>query len=331
MENTPNAVKPSEILPKNFDGNIHRPRNKDGGGVMVAIRKDIVATEVNLKAGTNGEVVCAKVTLEKSQPLFICAYYRPPGDNVDALDSLELALEEIQTEVNKNPRAGLVIAGDFNAPGIDWETNTVKQDGLNKTMCQRLLDLLGTFELKQLVHKPTRLNSILDLFCTNKPGLVKNVSLVPGISDHDGVVIVDTCLKAVINKKTQRCLYMWSKADWDTLKNEASTFCKDFLSSFETRTVEDNWQVFTKRMNDFLRSIPSKLSSTRYNLPWVSTEIKRMIRKKRRAYNKAKSGNEVHRAKFKKIQNATRDALRKSHWNYLNDMFKEGLDKGIHL
>ena len=143
---------------------------------MVAIRKDIVATEVPLKAGINGEIVCAKVTLEKSPPLYICAFYRPPGDKVEALDNLELALDELQEEINKNPRAGLVIAGDFNAPGIDWEKKTVKQNSNLKGMCQRLLDILSSFELKQLVLEPTRLKSILDLFCTNKPGLVKNVT-----------------------------------------------------------------------------------------------------------------------------------------------------------
>ena len=84
---------------------------------MVAMRKDLVTVEYPLSAGKEGEIFCAKVSLENSQLLYVCAYYRPNKDTVAALDNLELALEEIQTELNKNPRAGLFIVGDFNATG----------------------------------------------------------------------------------------------------------------------------------------------------------------------------------------------------------------------
>ena len=59
-------------------------------------------------------------------------------------------------------------------------------------MCQRLIDLFGSFELTQIFDEPTRHKAILDLFCTNKPGLAKHTSVIPGKSDHDGVIIVDT-------------------------------------------------------------------------------------------------------------------------------------------
>ena len=57
------AYDPAEILTKNFNGTIHRPRTLHGGGVMVAIRKNLVAVEYPLSAGKEGEIVCAKVSL----------------------------------------------------------------------------------------------------------------------------------------------------------------------------------------------------------------------------------------------------------------------------
>ena len=48
----------------------------------------------------------------------------------------------------------------------------------------------------------------LRLVLTDKPGLVKNVSIIPGISDHDGAIIVDTTLKAILNRKPR-------KANWE--------------------------------------------------------------------------------------------------------------------
>ena len=155
------------------------------------------------------------------------------------------------TELNKNPRAGLIIAGDFNAPGINWNNLTVQPEAYNKGMCQRLIDLFGSFELTQLVHEPTRHKAILDLFCTNKPGLVKHTSVIPGISDHDGVIIVDTNIKATTSKKPRRKITLWKKANWDQLKDEAYRFCDRFLRSCGTRSVQQNWDLFTSKMNEW--------------------------------------------------------------------------------
>ena len=78
------------------------------------------------------------------------------------------------------------------------------------------------------------------------------------------------------------------------------------------------------------RNIPSKLTSTRYNVPWLSSKVKRMCRKKRRLYRKAKkSGSTTHKAAFKKFQNETRDTLRTAHWSYVNGILLEGFAQGV--
>ena len=272
--------------------------------------------------------MCAKISLVKAPPLYVCAYYRPPGDTEEQLDSLEQAIEEIQNIIDKNPRASLVIGGDFNAPGISWEDVTVKQDGKLKGMCRRLISILALGHLKQIILEPTRLKSVLDLFCTTKPGLIKSVSIVPGISDHDGVVIVDTAIKAVINKKPRRTITLWNKADWELLKQRTISFGEDFLQKCSSRSIHDNWAAFKEHIKTVKGLVPSKLSSTRFNLPWMTSEIKRLCRKKRRVYNKAKQGSEKHRARFKKLQNETRDALRKAHWSHVNGILQDGLEKG---
>ena len=69
----------------------------------------------------------------------------------------------------------MIIAGDFNATGIDWKNLLTESSWSNKGMCNRLINILGSHQLSQLVHEPTRQKSILDLFCINKPSLIKNV------------------------------------------------------------------------------------------------------------------------------------------------------------
>ena len=296
---------------------------------MVIVRKGIVCEEVTLKSGKEGEVVCAKISVAKSPPMYVCAYYRPPKDTVDALDSLDNALEEIEVMIQKNPRSCVVVAGDFNAPGINWDEETIQPDCPNKGMCSRLIDILSSYSLKQFQKTPTRLKSILDLFCTNKPGLVKKVSLTPGISDHDGVIIVDMALRAVINKKAPRRVPLWSKADWNQIKSDTAAFSNDFLSKQHERTPEENWAAFKDHIDQVKKSIPSKFVSERHQLPWLSSNVKRMCRTKRKLYNKAKkSGSNAAWSRFKHAQNKTRNALRTAHWNYVNSILQEGLETG---
>ena len=154
-------------------------------------------------------------------------------------------------------------------------------------MCERLLGLLNEHHFSQLVTEPTRHKAILDLFCTNKPGLIRNISLVPGISDHDRVIVVDTHLKALINKKPRRQIPLWSKAKWDELENLTNEFNQEFSETSATRNIHENWNKFKDHVKLLQDKVPSKLSSTRYNLSWFDSDLKRLNRKKRRVYNKA--------------------------------------------
>ena len=114
-----NTMNPSEFLPRHFNGSIHRNRNAHGGGVMLAMKKGIIAEEVELKASKSGEITCAKIHLAKANPLYVCAYYRPPSDATESLDNLESALEELHTITARNPKSGIIMAGDFNTRDID--------------------------------------------------------------------------------------------------------------------------------------------------------------------------------------------------------------------
>ena len=51
-----------------------------------------------------------------------------------------------------------------------------------------------------MVSDPTGENNILDLFLTNNPTFVDTVSVVPGISDHETVIVVVRLLRPTIQK-----------------------------------------------------------------------------------------------------------------------------------
>ena len=106
----------------------------------------------------------------------------------------------------------IIIGGDFNLPGIDWET---WQTGCtNKSQHKVLLDFLLNNSLSQLISQATRptSNNILDLLITSSPNLIENIQTVPGISDHLAIIF-DVNLKPHIPKKPSRKVYQFHKAD----------------------------------------------------------------------------------------------------------------------
>ena len=54
--------------------------------------------------------------------------------------------------------------------------------------------------------------------------------------------------------------------------------------------VNNMWAYLKSSLSKLIANcVPSKISSTRYNQPWTTTEIKRLSSLKQRQYNKAKS------------------------------------------
>ena len=126
------------------------------------------------------------------------------------------------------------MGGDFNAGGIDWETGLVHDDSPNILLKEKLIEVISVAGLQQVQSELTRGQKLLDLFCCNKPSLVKACISIPCISDHS-IVVADCDLKAAINKKPARNVYQWSKADWQLVKEQTVIFATQCLAL--TRTV----------------------------------------------------------------------------------------------
>ena len=192
-----------------------------------------------------------------------------------------------------------------------------------------VFNILSEAGLKQMQREPTRGQNLLDLFCCNKPSLVKSITSIPGISDHN-IVLADCKLKPSIIIKPQRKIYQWSKADWHSLREQTVVFAEDFLASATTRSVNENYIKFRTYLEEVMENkIPSKLSSKRFKLPWFNRELKRLCRKKARKYKKAKrSGREDHWEQYKEFQKVVQAKLTEGRWDYINRFLQIGLETG---
>ena len=211
-------------------------------------------------------------------------------------------------------------------PDIEWDIPAVKKGTKNKTLQQELLNTTTQHSLVQIQDKPTRENSILDLYFTDNPSLIKYSEVVPGISDHE-MVVVDQDLHAVYNKHKSRKIYKYKKADWDGIRERAKDLSRTILQD-ENKPVNDRWVTLKngilKIMDDL---IPAKWSSARFNLPWLTRTLRRNIKKKHTLLKKAKSTkNKKVWDKYKKHKRETQRAMREAQLNYVNNILQDSLD-----
>ena len=94
--------------------------------------------------------------------------------------------------------------------------------------------------------------------------------------------------------------------------------------------IEENHKLIEEHLKDMLdKHVPSKLTSTRIDLPWLTADLKRKCRRNQRLYNKAKkTGKDKHKKHYKSSQKATRTALNQARWRYINEILQTGFEEG---
>ena len=221
------SIFSSELLPKGYMGEFRRDHNLNGGGVMIVTKDCHTITDLVLQTTPQNEteLIWATITLKDHSKLVVGSFYRPPNKGVSPILELESQLSEITDTFRNNPKTTLILGGDFNAGGIHWETGLVPDDSPNRLLKEKLIEVISEAGLQQMQREPTRGQNLLDLFCCNKPSLVKACISIPGISDHS-IVLADCDLKATINKKPPRKVYQWSKADWQLIKEQTVILAK---------------------------------------------------------------------------------------------------------
>ena len=314
----------AEIFPEGFRQNILRKdRNANGGGVLIAFHD-----KFNISTVENSENDCELQWAEvqtRTKSAIIGAYYRPPDNSIKPLDDLKTSISNIS---EKNKDKPMILAGDFNLPNINWETNTHIPGKGQLELNEELLSISNDFNLDQLVKEdPTRENNILDLIFTNRPNTMKSCNVVPGVSDHE-MVVADFELKPRYNKPKRREIPQYRKANWESIKSYIKSKGKSITES--TGSVEKKWNDFKQIVNETVNvNVPKKLSSKRFNLPWLGKTEKKLIVKRNKQYQRARQTmNESDWEKYKMLKRNTQKAVRQAHWNYVNSILNVSLEEG---
>jgi hypothetical protein len=273
---------------------------------------------------SDNELVATQIEGKHSN-LILLNVYRPTNNDVEYNEKL---CSEIETIVNDHPKDCIWIAGDLNLPDIDWSSNSVMSHQYTKEISERFILALENSGLQQMIDFPTRICKTLDLFVTNRPSLVTSCKALPGVSDHE-IVLVESDMSAKYQRPVKRKVYLWKKADIAGLKSDFSKFNREFCENckhhMNSSDIDQLWKNFCLKTQEILdRYVPSKMTTSRFSQPWINREIKRLSAKKKRYFKKAKiSNNNDDWFNFKHLKQQCQQECRKAHNSYISSMLDE--------
>ena len=236
--------------------------------------------------------------------LLLCSAYRPPGGSNNFWDLFDYSIEQA-FNVSQN----IVIIGDLN---ID----------LLRERNHRLNEIASFYELRNTIHEPTRMGSLLDpIFVSNCNLLIYSevIQVERNISDHNATI---TSLKIpqYVRTTLKRKVWLYREADFPSLNNAISDYdWESFLD--ETIDVDTMNEKFTNKYFEFLNEHIVQIRQN--DKPWFNTELRREMRKRYRLRRVAREKNDQHHVnKYKAQRNKVNDMVK-----YAREQFISSADE----
>ncbi|XP_072037401.1 uncharacterized protein [Amphiura filiformis] len=281
---------------------------------------------------SDSEILWAQLQLQGAKAWFIGCFYRPPSDGEYSLSEFEKSLDSLAEKSNTK---NMLIGGDFNLGDIDWDSHSVPKYANHSNLCHKLLAISNDHNLSQMVTEPTHrtddTENILDLILTSNPTVVDNLYHMPGLGvcKHD-VIMTHVNISPQRARTPPRRVSMYKHLDSEAFTNDAEKL-KDsyFQSDPEGKSVQDNWTFFRNVLQHLTeKHIPTKLVRPSRDLPWMTRDLKRQIRRKQRWFKRAKHSKGRHVWEtYKNIQKATKQSFRKAYWDYINNTLSPRMEE----
>ena len=258
----------------------YRRENSQGGGVCIFTKQKLVFQTIDLSEYCSEKLleICAVRFQLKSFKLIILCIYRPPTGNLKQFYSL---MEHILNYLLK-PAVTFLVCGDLNINLL-----------VNSNEATKLLTLMKTYNLTQLVDFPTRIThcteTLLDVsfvdtsICTK----IESIPFVNGLSDHDAQI---TCLHQ-INTATQKVIR----------KKKLRIFNNHTIGHFQKLLQNETWEqiydascinvAFNKFQEILVRHYETSFptiyvkNKTKHN-KWITKGIRISCSKKKRTFSK---------------------------------------------
>ena len=289
-----------------------RITNTTGGGVLIAINRCYKSEEYVIPKNTNSEIIWVKLTTKGNKRLYIGACYRHEKSDEKTLHDCDDYLQAI----TKNENNAILLGGDFNLDGWDWEKNVIKPNARYVAIHHLFEDIINNHGLKQIIDEPTRKNTVLHLLITNRPNQINRTEILPGIATGDDhqVVYSELDISLYCTKQQPRKIVLY-KADWSGFRIFAKTIAVKIDSMKNKCAIEELWTILKNCLLDGMkRFIPDKIVKAKEWSPWIDRKLQKLIKRRNRAFQASKKTGKLHyEQKFQQLKRKVQKDLRRAY------------------
>ena len=215
---------------------------------------------------------------------------------------------------------------------MNWDTpcHVAGQPGAMEH--ERCLDIFHDNGLENVVKGTHDLGSTLDLLVTNNPTAVNRIEILPPFSDHNPV-FTEIALSAKRAKQKPRVVPAYKRASWDRIKAALNDMHQEILEKVRTdSSIDSIWTLFRDKLCEAINEhIPTRTIKESMRLPWVTTSLRRLGRRRDRASKIArKNGHDPRlRALARQLKHDHQRAMRKAYWDFIDNLIS--IDNEYHL
>jgi ribonucleases P/MRP protein subunit RPP40 len=290
------------------DRNCELGRKKRGGGVLLYVREDLIAHELE-NDDSKVEVLVVNLKVVGFGNLVMAVCYRSPSAEQEEVDSMMRLLKKYSEDAT-------IIMGDFNYGDINWETMDTTAEGGD------FIDFVQDCFLTQHVNCTTRgSNRILDLVLSTEPGMVEDIEVGCPVANSDHCLIsfkipigegkADEDNKGSSNIRGSERLN-FQKADYDKIKEELVAV--DWGKCLQGENVDLMWEKIKDEVNRCIRTyVPRKEFRKRKYARWMKRKILRLVKLKEKQWKKFKERpSHENQLRYKKTRNEVCNEIRKA-------------------
>ncbi len=292
-----------------------RDRRRDGGGVCVYIRKDIVFNRHSELETEDMEFLAIDVILPKTKPILIGMCYRPPKDNN--------FYNKLETQLSNSPhfvQQEMYLLGDFNT---DVSTNS--NTGLNKSL-KNFMKMFGFF---QIINSHTRITSTsastIDLIVVSDVDRVSQSGVIPcSFSDHDIIFCTRKLDRGFFNKHNVVNIRSMKTYDSEVFKGKLKSL--NWSDILDVDNVNLAWSMFSNMFKKVIEEVAPirEIRAKQRSQLWFTGEVRDLIQARDQAHSKFRqTKNNEDYLEFKKLRNLTQHKIQSLKRDFILNQLNE--------
>ena len=290
------TVHPHLYSLSNFHPPIIKSRTRRGGGVGIYVSNLLPFIRMDHLENDEVEAVWAKIKIN-DKFLVICSTYLPPHATSERQTRFLDYLTDSVTQANAHSPELIFIMGDFNA-GNCWLPPDGPRHSPVSSFDDKLKSTSESIGLTQLINTATRIqegtHNIRDLIFTDSPELIVHSGILSSFSNLDHFPIFATLSISWPVKKNVNKTQVWDYRNTD-IEALVQSLSQIDWESITDKNVDEAVKTLTDKLQEVAsRCIPTKTVRVRQDKPWVTTDLRRNIRKRERLFKIASSRQTDH-------------------------------------